>query len=108
MRPAEGVELGDIDELAHGAIRLGGIEGYFAFKTYGLDDQLAELANGELLAGAHIDVAVADLAQRGDVAATAGAVVSIHCTIGTSAEMYRAVLFNSNNITKVDIEEYMY
>ena len=55
------MELAYINEFAHGAIGLGGIEGDFALKAYGLDDQLAEFANGEFLAGAHIDVAVADL-----------------------------------------------
>ena len=43
VRPAKAVEFGDIDELAHGAIRLAGIKGYFVLKVYGLDNQLGEL-----------------------------------------------------------------
>ena len=49
VRPAKAVEFGDIDELAHGAIRLAGIKGYFALKAYGLDNQLGELTDGEFL-----------------------------------------------------------
>ena len=72
MRPAKGVELLHIDELSHRAVGFGGVEGDLALEAYGLDDQFGELADGELLAGANVDVAVADLAQAGDVAATAG------------------------------------
>ena len=107
MGPAKGVELGYIDELAHGTIGLGGIEGDFALEAYGLDDKLGELANGELLAGAHIDVAVADLAQRGNVAATAGAVVAVHHSIGSHTVVYAGVFLNSYDIFEIDVQQHV-
>ena len=87
MLPTKGVEFGDIDELAHGAIGFGGVEGDFALEAYGLDNQFREFSDGEFLASAHIDVAVADFAQRGDVATTAGTVVAVNSSIGAGTEM---------------------
>ena len=107
MRPAEGVELGDIDELAHGAIGLGSIEFYGSFEAYGLDDQLGEFADGELLAGAHIDVAVADLAQTGDITATAGAVVAVHHPIGSHTVVHAGVFLYSYDIFEIDVEQHV-
>ncbi|MCR5068824.1 MAG: hypothetical protein K6A78_03340 [Prevotella sp.] len=50
VRPAKAVEFGDIDELAHGTIRLAGIKLDDAFKAYGLDNELREFTNGDFLA----------------------------------------------------------
>ena len=107
MSPAKGVELGYVDEFTHGAIGLGGIEGDFALEAYSLDNQFGELANGELLAGAHIDVAVADFAQRGDVSATAGRVVTVHHTIGSHTVVYAGVLLYSYNIFEIDVQQHV-
>ena len=107
MRPAEGVEFGDIDEFTHRAIRLRGIELDGAFEAYGLDNELGELTDGEFLAGAYVDMAVADLAEAGDIAATTCAVVTIDSTIGRSTIMYRTILLDANDVAEVDIEEYM-
>ena len=63
MRPTQRVQLAHVNELAHSAIGLAGIKGYFTLKAYGLDNELGELTDGEFLTGAHIDMAVADLAQ---------------------------------------------
>jgi len=82
------VELGDVDELAHSAVGLGGIEGDLALEAYGTDDEFGELADGELLAGAHVDVTVADLAQARNGSATTSTMVSIHSTIGAGAKMH--------------------
>lgn len=55
MRPAKAVQLGDINELAHGAIRLAGIELNCAFKAYGLDNELRELTDSEFPARTYIN-----------------------------------------------------
>ena len=107
MSPSEGVELGDVDEFAHGAIGLGGIEFDGAFEAYGFDDEFGEFADGEFLAGAYIDVAVAYLAKTGDVTTTACAVVSIYCAIGGGTEMDGAVFLNTDDVAEVDIEQYV-
>ena len=78
MRPAEGVELRNIDQLAHRAVRLGGVELHRPLEAHGPHHQLRQFADGQLLAGAHIDVAIADLAQRRDVPAAARRVVAVH------------------------------
>ena len=104
---SQGVELGDIDEFAHGAIRLGGIELYCALKAYGLDNELRELTDGEFLACAYIDVAVADLTKAGDISTTACAVVTVDSTIGGGTIMYRAVFLDADDVAEVDIQEYM-
>ena len=62
VRPAKAMELGYVDQLAHGAVGLGGIKLNNALETDGLDNQLGEFADGEFLACAHVDVAVANLA----------------------------------------------
>ena len=60
--PAEAVELADVDELAHRAVRLGGIELNRAGETSRLRDQFRKFPDCQFLAGADIDVAVADFA----------------------------------------------
>ena len=77
MRPAEGMQFRNIDQLAHRAVRLGGVELHRALEAHGLYHQLRQFADGQLLAGAHIDVAIADLAQRRDVPTAAGRVVAV-------------------------------
>ena len=61
--PAEAVELVYGDEFARSAVGLGGVELDFAFEAYGVSYQFGEFTDGELLAGAYIDVAVADFSQ---------------------------------------------
>ena len=78
MRPAEGMQFRNIYQLAHRAIRLGGIELHRALEAHDLHHQLRQFANGQLLARAHIDVAIADLAQRRNVPAAARRVVAVH------------------------------
>ena len=78
MRPAEGVQFRNIDQLAHRAVRLGGVELHRALEAHGLHYQLRQFADGQLLARAHIDVAIANLAQRRDVPAAARRVVAVH------------------------------
>lgn len=80
--PAEGVELAYVDELAHCAVRLGGVELDGSGEAYGLDYQLGKFPDGEFLSGADIDVAVADLAEGRDGAAAACAVVAVHNAVG--------------------------
>ena len=83
--PSEGVELADIDELAHGAIGLGGVELDCAGEANGFDYELGELADGELFAGAHVDVAVADLAKGWDGSSSTCGVVAVNNSIGFDA-----------------------
>ena len=63
MSPAEGVEFAHVYQFAHGSIGLGSIKLYRSFKTDGLDYQFGEPADGEFLASADIDMAIANLAQ---------------------------------------------
>ena len=108
MSPAKGVEFGDIDELAHGAIGLGGIEGDFALKAYGFHNQFGEFANGEFLASAYIDVAVADLAQAGDIAATTGTVVAVNHSVSSHTIVYAGVFLYTNDVTEVHIQQHVH
>ena len=62
MSPTEGVEFGYIDEFAHGAIRLGGIEFYRSLETNSFHDELGEFTDGQFLTSSYVDVAAADLA----------------------------------------------
>ena len=102
------MQFAHVDEFAHGAVGFGGVKRYFTFKAYGTDDQFGELADGELLAGAYVDVAVADLAQAGDVAATAGAVVAVDGSIGAGTIMHGAVFLYANDITEVHIQQHVH
>ncbi len=108
MSPSQRVELGDIDELAHGAVGLGGIEGDFALEAYGLDNQLGELTDGEFLTGAHIDVAVANLAQAGDIAATTGTVVAVNHSVSSHTIVHAGVFLYTNDVTEVYIQQYVH
>ena len=60
MVPAKGMELADVGELAHGAVGLGGVEGETAFESHFLHNQLGKGGDGNLFAGADVDVAIAD------------------------------------------------
>ena len=59
MVPAEGMELADVGELAHGAVGLGGVEGQFAFESDFFHNQLGKGCDGNLFACADVDVAIA-------------------------------------------------
>ncbi len=107
MGPAEAVELAHVDELAHGAVGLGGVELDCALEADRLDHKLAELAYGQFLARAHINVAVAYLAERRDGAAAARAVVAIHNAVGSHAVMYRRVFLNAYDVAEVDIQQHV-
>ena len=107
MGPAETVELAHVDELARGAVGLACVEYDFALETDSLHHEFAEFADGELLAGAHVDVAVADFAEARDCAATARAVVAVHGTVHASAVMHAGIFFDADNVTEVHIQEHM-
>ena len=72
MCPAKGVELGDVDELSHGAIWLRCVKFNLAFKSNGLNHQFRKLTDGEFLTSTYIDVAIPNLAQARDVTTTTG------------------------------------
>ena len=61
MCPAEGVELADVDELAHCAVRLAGVELDCSRKANCLDYQLRQFPDGQFLASTDIDMTIADL-----------------------------------------------
>ena len=107
MSPSKGMQFAHVNELAHGAIRLGGIEGDFTLEAYGLHYEFGEFTNSELLARAHIDVAVADLAQAGNVTATACAVVAVHHPIGSHSVVYAGVFLYSYNIFEIDVQQHV-
>ena len=98
MRPAEGMQLRNIAQFAHRAVRLGGVGLHRTLKDHGLHHQLRQFADGQLLARAHIDVAIADLAQRGDVPAAARRVVAVHDAVCGHAVMHGRILLNLDDI----------
>ena len=87
MCPAEGVELADVDELAHRAVRLAGVELDRSCEPDCLDYQFGKFPDGQFLAGTDIDVAVADLAEGWDGSAATCAVVAIDHAVGLDSVM---------------------
>ena len=108
MGPAETVELAHVNKLARGSVGLAGVEKNFTFEANRLHHELAEFADGEFLAGAHVDVAVADFAEAGDCAATARAVVAVHRTVGTGAVMHAGVLLDANDVAEVHVQQHVH
>ncbi len=105
--PAEAMKLGDIDELAHGAVGFRGVKDDFALEADGFDDEFGEFTDGELFAGANVDVAVADLAKAGDITTAACGVVTVNGAICGGTEMNRRVFLDAYDVAEVDIQEYM-
>ena len=79
----------------------------FRSEADGFDDEFGEFTDGELLAGDYVDMAVADLAKAGDITTAACAVVTVNGAIGGGTEMNRRVFLNTDDVTEVDIQEYM-
>ena len=82
MCPAEGVELADVDELAHRAVRLADVELDRAGEADGLDYKLGKFRDGQCFAGTDVSVAFTDLAEGRDGSAAACAVVAVHHAVG--------------------------
>ena len=57
--PAQAVEFADVDEFAHGAVGLCRVEFDRSRETNDLDHQFGEGADGQFVARAHVDMAVA-------------------------------------------------
>ena len=70
--PAQRVQLGDVRQLAHGAVRLRGVEEQRSREARRLDHKLGQRANRQLFARADVDVAVSHLG------AFAAQVVEVH------------------------------
>lgn len=62
VMPAEVVKLGHVSQLAHRAVGFGGISAEHATEADFLHYLLGKLADGQFLARADVDVAVADFA----------------------------------------------
>ena len=107
VRPAEAVELAYVDKLARSAVGLACVKHDFTFETDRLHDEFAEFADGEFLARTHVDVAVADFTELRNGAATACAVVAVHCAIDARAVMYAGILFDADDVTEVLVQEHM-
>ena len=105
MCPAEGVELADVDELAHRAVRLAGVELDCTREADCLDYQFGQFPDGQFLAGADIDVAVADLAKGRDGAAAACAVVAIDHAVGLDSVMDGRVFLNADDILEIYVQQ---
>ena len=103
--PAKGVEFADVDELAGGAVRLGRVEAQLALEADGPDNEPGELADGELLAGADVDVAVADLAERRDGPAAPGAVVAVDDAVGLVAVLDARVPLDPDDVLEVHVQK---
>src|SRR5690606_21093050 len=56
--PAKAVKPGDIGELTHCTIRLGGVEPDLPFIANDTGHQMCKLPNADLLSRTHVDVAV--------------------------------------------------
>ena len=108
MGPAKAVKLAHINKFARGSIGLTGVEIDIALKTHRLHHELAEFADGEFLAGAHVDMAVADFAEAGDRAAATRAVVTVHRTIGAGAIMHAGVLLDANDVAEVHVQQHVH
>ena len=107
MRPTEAVELAHVDELARGTVGLAGVKYDFAFETNRLDDEFAEFADGEFLARAHIDVAVADFTEFRDGSATACTVVAVNGSIDACPVVHAGVFFDANDVAEVHVQKHM-
>jgi hypothetical protein len=88
VSPSQGVEFRYVNEFTHGSVRLADIKRNLTLKAYCFDNEFREFTDGKFLACAHIDVAVANLTQAGDVTTTACAVVAVNCTVGAGAIVY--------------------
>ena len=106
--PTQGVQLLYINELTGSSIRLAGIKLYGSLESYGLDHQLGQLADGQFLACAHIDVAITYLTQRRNGSTTSLRVVAVYCSIHLGTIEYRRILLYSDNIAEVNIEQHVH
>ena len=107
MRPAEAVEFAYVDEFAHRAIGLACVKHDFAFEAHGLHHKFAEFADGEFLARAHVDVAVADFTEFRDSAAAASTVVAVNSTIDACAIMHARVFLDADDVAKIHVQKHM-
>ena len=108
MSPTEAMELAHVNKLARGSVGLAGVEKNFTFEANRLHHELAEFADGEFLASAHVDVAVADFAEAGNRATAARTVVAVHRPIGTGAIMHAGVLLDADNVAEVHVQQHVY
>ena len=58
MLPPQLIEFGDVCQFAHGAIRFGSVEKKIAFEPNFFFDQMCQIADRDLMAGADIYVCV--------------------------------------------------
>ena len=65
MRPAKRMQFAYINELSHSSIRLRSIKLYCSFKTDSRNYQFRQFTNSEFFARTYIDMAIADLHQKG-------------------------------------------
>ena len=61
MVPPQSVQFRRIGQLAHSAVRFAAVEGQFSLIPYSLYNTFGQLADGDFLTGADVDVAVADI-----------------------------------------------
>lgn len=99
------MQLTDVDELAHCAVRLGSIKLDCSGEADGFYYELREFADGEFLAGADVDVAVADFAERRDGAAAAGAVVAVNDAVGLVAVVDGGVFLYAYDVLEINVQE---
>ena len=72
------MEFAYINELAHSAIWFVGIKEDLTFEAYSLNDKFREFTDGQLLACADIDVAVADFSEGWDCTTTTSWVIAVN------------------------------
>ena len=61
MVPPQSVQFRRIGQLAHSAVRFAAVEGQFSLIPYSFYNTFGQLADGDFLTGADVDVAVADI-----------------------------------------------
>ena len=105
MMPAEVVEFCNVDELTWSAVRFRLVPSQLTFESDGLDNELSQSLDGQLLTGTDIDMAVANLTESRNGSATSLRVVAVDFTISLNAVEYAGVLLDTDDVGEVDVEQ---
>ena len=81
VRPAERMELADINEFTHGTIGLGSVELHDSCKANDLHYKFGEITNGELFTCTDINVTIANFTKAWNGTSSACGVVAVNDAI---------------------------
>ena len=102
------MQLADINQLPHRAIRFTCIKQQFPFKPNRLYHQFSQFANSQFLACTDIDMAVSYLTQRGNSSTTPRRMVAIDCAISGYAIVDLGVFLDADDVGEVNIKQDMH